>query len=115
MSNQPRHVLLIEDNQGDAELVRLRLVESNSDLEVSCADRLSTGLAALGVATPEVVLLDLNLPDSYGADTFRHYCPAKFSGSRSNSLKIRPIMHSRSRNDLNWKGTGLTSFRRSPG
>jgi hypothetical protein len=39
----------------------------------------------------------------------RHYCPAKFSSSRPNSLKIRPITHSRSRNDLNWKEAGLTS------
>jgi phosphoserine phosphatase RsbU/P len=70
VSNQPTHVLLIEDNQGDADLVRLRLVESNSDLEVSYADRLSTGLAALAVKPPAVVLLDLNLPDSRGADTF---------------------------------------------
>ena len=71
MTKQPTHVLLIEDNQGDADLVRLRLVESNSDLEVSCADRLSTGLAALDNAPPAVVLLDLNLPDSRGAETFR--------------------------------------------
>jgi DNA-binding response OmpR family regulator len=63
--------LLIEDNQGDADLVRMRLMESNFDLEVSCADRLSTGLAALDVAQPAVVLLDLNLPDSRGAETFR--------------------------------------------
>ena len=71
MSNRPTHVLLIEDNQGDADLVRLRLVESNCDLEVSCADRLSSGLAALAGAPPTVVLLDLNLPDSHGEDTFR--------------------------------------------
>jgi sigma-B regulation protein RsbU (phosphoserine phosphatase) len=71
VSNQPTHVLLIEDNQGDADLVRLRLVESNSDLAVSCADRLSTGLEALAGEPPAVVLLDLNLPDSRGAETFR--------------------------------------------
>jgi DNA-binding NarL/FixJ family response regulator len=71
VSNQPTHVLLIEDSQGDTDSVRLRL-ESNSDLEVSCADRLSTGLAALAVKTPAVVLLDLNLPDSHGAETIRN-------------------------------------------
>jgi len=72
VSNQPTHVLLIEDSQRDADLVRLRLVESNSDVEVSCADRLSTGLAALAAKPPAVVLLDLNLPDSHGAQTFRN-------------------------------------------
>ena len=35
-------------------------------------DRLSTGLAALAIKPPAVVLLDLNLPDSHGAETFRN-------------------------------------------
>ena len=65
------HVLLIEDNPGDADLVRLRLVEASSDLEVACVNRLSSGLQSLAEKTPSVVLLDLNLPDSRGADTFR--------------------------------------------
>jgi DNA-binding NtrC family response regulator len=72
MSNQPTHVLLIEDSSGDADLVRMRLREGNPDLEISYADRLSTGLAALAVKPPAVVLLDLNLPDSHGAQTFRN-------------------------------------------
>jgi DNA-binding response OmpR family regulator len=72
VSNQPTHVLLIEDSPGDAAWIRMRLLEGNSELEVSCADRLSTGLAALAVKPPAVVLLDLNLPDSHGAQTFRN-------------------------------------------
>jgi DNA-binding response OmpR family regulator len=72
MSNPHTHVLLIEDSPADADLVRTRLLEGNSDLEVSCADRLSTGLAALALKPPAVVLLDLNLPDSHGAQTFRN-------------------------------------------
>jgi FixJ family two-component response regulator len=36
-------------------------------------DRLSTGLAVLAIKPPAVVLLDLNLPDSRGADTFRNF------------------------------------------
>jgi len=71
MNNHPAHVLLIEDNPGDADLVRLRLVESSSDVDVSCVDRLSDGLAAVTEERPSVVLLDLNLPDSHGAETFR--------------------------------------------
>ena len=71
MTNHQSHVLVIEDNPGDADLVRLRLVEGRSDLEVNCVDRLSAGLDALEGAPPSVVLLDLNLPDSRGAETFR--------------------------------------------
>jgi phosphoserine phosphatase RsbU/P len=71
VSKPSKHVLLIEDNLGDADLVRLRLVEGNSDLDVDFADRLSTGLVALTQNQPAVVLLDLNLPDSRGAETFR--------------------------------------------
>jgi signal transduction histidine kinase len=71
MEHEPAHVLLIEDNPGDADLVRLRLVESESDVRVNCVPRLSDALACLDVETPSLVLLDLNLPDSHGAETFR--------------------------------------------
>src|SRR5271155_3456260 len=71
MDHPTTNVLLIEDNPGDADLVRLRLVEGKSPVTVSCVNRLSDGLAALTKNTPAVVLLDLNLPDSHGADTFR--------------------------------------------
>ena len=71
MSDQPTRVLLIEDNPGDADLVRLRLVEGDSTVDVKRVERLSEGLAALAKHPPSVVLLDLNLPDSHGAATFR--------------------------------------------
>ncbi len=71
MTNHTNHVLLIEDNPGDADLVRLRLVESKSDVDIACVNRLSDGLQAMNEVKPSVVLLDLNLPDSRGAETFR--------------------------------------------
>ncbi len=71
MDHKTTNVLLIEDNPGDADLVRLRLVEGNSPVNVNCVNRLSDGLASLTRETPSVVLLDLNLPDSHGAETFR--------------------------------------------
>jgi DNA-binding response OmpR family regulator len=71
MEHEPAHVLLIEDNPGDADLVRLRLVEGKSNVQVNCVPRLSDALASLDVDTPSLVLLDLNLPDSHGAETFR--------------------------------------------
>jgi len=71
MSEDHTSVLLIEDNSGDADLVRLRLVESQSDVRVNCVPRLSDALASLDAETPSLVLLDLDLPDSHGAETFR--------------------------------------------
>jgi signal transduction histidine kinase len=71
VNNSHPHVLLIEDNPGDADLVRLRIVESRSDVDVHCVDRLSAGLDHLALQAPALVLLDLNLPDSHGAETFR--------------------------------------------
>ena len=69
--SQPAQVLLIEDNPGDADLVRLRLVEGGTPVNVNCVNRLADGLASLDAKTPSVVLLDLNLPDSHGPETFR--------------------------------------------
>jgi signal transduction histidine kinase len=71
MGNFASHVLLIEDNPGDVDLVRLRLIESQPGVNVECVHRLSDALAVLSDATPSLVLLDLNLPDSHGAETFR--------------------------------------------
>ncbi len=71
MANDHTRVLLIEDNPGDADLVRLRLEEGEPDVEVSCVDRLTDGLESLKKQPPSLVLLDLNLPDSHGAETFR--------------------------------------------
>jgi len=71
MDQPTTQVLLIEDNPGDADLVRLRLIEGKSPVNVNCVNRLSDGLASLSLETPSVVLLDLNLPDSRGAETFR--------------------------------------------
>jgi signal transduction histidine kinase len=71
MNTGHTHVLLIEDNPGDADLVRLRLLEGDSAVNVSSVNRLADGLASMAKEPPSVVLLDLNLPDSRGADTFR--------------------------------------------
>src|SRR5215467_8947021 len=71
MEQQSTSVLLIEDNPGDADLVRLRLVESDPPVQVDCVHRLADALKALGRKMPALVLLDLNLRDSHGAETLR--------------------------------------------
>jgi signal transduction histidine kinase len=98
MNNAHTHILLIEDNPGDADLVRLRLVEGQSDVQVNCVPRLSDALACLEVETPSLVLLDLNLPDSHGAETFRrimHKAPnlpvVILSGQDDEALAIKAV------------------------
>lgn len=63
-------VLLIEDNPGDAGLVRARLAEArNVRFTLRHESRLAAGLARLQTERADVVLLDLSLPDSHGLDT----------------------------------------------
>src|SRR5271170_5468414 len=71
MDHQTTQVLLIEDNPGDADLVRLRLVEGKTPVQVNCVVRLSDALESLANQSPSLILLDLNLPDSHGSETFR--------------------------------------------
>ena len=64
-------VLLIEDNPGDARLIREMLAEAGGGrFKLECADRLSTGLERLVERGIDIVLLDLGLPDSQGFYTF---------------------------------------------
>src|SRR5947209_3732630 len=65
-------VLLVEDNPGDARLIREMLAESGElRFELTGTDRLAPALDLLDGARFGVVLLDLSLPDSNGLDTFR--------------------------------------------
>ena len=67
----PTHVLLIEDNPGDARLIAEMLKEADGDgFALECAERLSVGLEKLRSNPADVVLLDLSLPDSRGLETF---------------------------------------------
>lgn len=61
-------VLLIEDNPGDARLIREEL--AGYRIEVAHADRLGGALELLAEGGVDVVLLDLSLPDSQGFETF---------------------------------------------
>ncbi|MGE5399590.1 MAG: response regulator [Ignavibacteriales bacterium] len=63
-------VLLIEDNLGEGKLVSETIHEENwMEVRVEQAFRLSTGIERLKTGKYDVILLDLNLPDSYGLST----------------------------------------------
>src|SRR5258706_1243752 len=69
------NVLLIEDNPGDARLIREMLAEQpEAPFQLHFAERLAHGLELLSKGTaadlPALVLLDLSLPDSIGLETF---------------------------------------------
>jgi len=69
-TNTKFKILLIEDNLGDARLIREMLAEDESDrFELTHADRLSAGLKLLADERFDVILLDLSLQDSQGLDT----------------------------------------------
>lgn len=70
MSSAPIHVLLIEDNPGDARLLRELLQETgSSQFELVHAERFSDAMTRLSERRFDVVLLDLSLPDAHGLDT----------------------------------------------
>lgn len=65
-------VLLVEDNPGDARLIREMLNEvSGTPFDVECVESLAQGLKRAGEAAFDMLLMDLNLPDSRGLDTLR--------------------------------------------
>lgn len=75
----PLHVLLIEDNPGDAGLVRLALAQATGGprADLVHVPTLEQGLAALAAREFDVVLLDLTLPDSVGLASLPRLDPAR--------------------------------------
>ena len=68
MRDTKLNILLIEDNPGDARLIKEMLREAGAaDMEVEWETRLSSGLSRLQQGSISAVLLDLGLPDASGS------------------------------------------------
>lgn len=62
-------ILLVEDNDGDARLLREALAEVDiSRFQLVRVERLGEGLERLAIEPFDVILLDLSLPDAQGLD-----------------------------------------------
>ncbi|HEX2066376.1 MAG TPA: response regulator, partial [Candidatus Thermoplasmatota archaeon] len=70
MPPAPLKVLLIEDNADDAELVERALGGAEPEFHLDWVERLEEGKQRLGREAYGVVLLDLDLPDRDGLETF---------------------------------------------
>ena len=66
------HILLIEDNPGDAKLFEICLEESGIDNhQINFAGSLNQAMKVLEEKDYDIVITDLGLPDSSGIDTFK--------------------------------------------
>ena len=91
-------ILLIEDNPGDARLVQEMVREAAGEFTITVADKLRTGLELLRKENIDVVLLDLNLPDSRRLETFTrlqrefpHLPVVIMTGSGDETLGVRAV------------------------
>ena len=81
MTQQELKVLLIEDNPGDAFLMKFYLSESTTPVfNVSHAETVKAALDLLAVNKFDLILSDMNLPDSFGFDTIKTVL-AKYPGN----------------------------------
>lgn len=71
MNSKRLHVLIVEDNTGDFLLIQEMLHEIRDfNKDISHVTSLHEAIEIIGSNAPDVILLDLSLPDSYGIDSF---------------------------------------------
>ncbi|QDX80203.1 diguanylate cyclase [Denitratisoma sp. DHT3] len=68
-------ILLVEDNPGDAHLLRLQLGEAHADGHIGYYEyvhvaTLADGLKAMADRTFDIILIDLSLPDAHGRESY---------------------------------------------
>ena len=69
------HILLVEDNPGDARLIEMLLQEARDhgrlkQLDLVRANTLADAAVKLGDQDFDIILLDLSLPDAHGRETY---------------------------------------------
>lgn len=79
MTDSSTRLLLVEDNPGDAQLIQTYLAEvAYEEFQITVVGELQEAILELLDGEPDIVLLDLGLPDSKGLETlqeFVQHCP----------------------------------------
>ena len=70
---QTTNILLIEDNPGDTQLVKIYLKDAAFKFELFVGDTFFEGMDVLSKHEIDIVLLDLSLPDSQGFKTLNRF------------------------------------------
>lgn len=63
-------ILLLEDNPADARLIKESILDTHAHFHLDWRERLSSGLEFLAETDVDAIIVDLNLPDSRGLETF---------------------------------------------
>jgi CheY-like chemotaxis protein len=78
MSEQPVHILLVEDNVADVDLLRLAMKDADLSCNLTVIEDGGEALACIrqqgkysGCRPPDLIVLDLNVPKSDGIEILR--------------------------------------------
>jgi two-component sensor histidine kinase/CheY-like chemotaxis protein len=101
MAEESLRALLAEDNPGDARLLREMLVEAEPPgFRLTHTPRLDEALGRLGRERYDIVLLDLQLPDAQGFETFAraqvrapHLPIIVLTGNDDRELALKAVRH----------------------
>ncbi len=99
MSKETIKILLVEDNPGDARLLRETFREiTDTKFELTHVEQLSDAAAQLAKFNFDVILLDLSLPDSQGVETIERVLSAApslpiivLTGLKDESIGIQAV------------------------
>jgi signal transduction histidine kinase len=113
-------LLLVEDNSGDRDLMREQLSEIHDfTLTIDEAGTLQEAMSLVGAQHYDSLIIDLNLPDSYGLDTLktmRRACPdtpiVVLSGEGRRSLHAA-VLRAGAQDFLNKNATGTQLMARA--
>jgi two-component system cell cycle sensor histidine kinase/response regulator CckA len=113
-------LLLVEDNRGDRDLMREQLSEIHDfNLTIDDAGTLQEAMVMVGAQHYDSLIIDLNLPDSFGLDTLkamRRACPdtpiVVLSGEGRRSLHAE-VLRAGAQDFLNKNATGTELMARA--